>query len=148
MTSKPTRQTSPHFRSNLTSTKTLLDSLVRLNPLSLLANPVMFIVELTFFVVAAMAVYPPAFYPVASLALRVYYVEIALILLLTVWFATLSNALAESQAKNTANSLRSLESEVRSKKILVEGDVRRFVATPSTALRKWDLILLEKNDVV
>ncbi len=108
----------------------------------------MFIVELTFFVVAAMAVYPPAFYPVASLNLRIYYVEIALILLLTVWFATLSNALAESQAKNTANSLRSLESEVQSKKIVVEGDVRRFVATPSTALRKGDLILLEKNDVV
>jgi len=108
----------------------------------------MFIVELTFFVVAAMAVYPPVFYPVASLDLRIYYVEIALILLLTVWFATLSNALAESQAKNTANSLRSLESEVQSKKIVVEGDMRRVVATPSTALRKGDLILLEKGDIV
>src|SRR5881275_1012417 len=136
------------LRTSLLSRRTLLDSLIRLNPALLLSNPVMFIVELTFFVVAAMAVYPPAFYPVASLALRVYYVEIAFILLLTVWFATLSNALAESQAKNTANSLRSLESEVQSKKILVEGDVRRFVATPSTALRKGDLILLEKNDVV
>src|SRR5881409_120086 len=136
------------LRTSLFSRRTLRDSLIRLNPALLLSNPVMFIVELTFFVVAAMAVYPPAFWPVASLALRVYYVEIALILLLTVWFATLSNALAESQAKNTANSLRSLESEVQSKKILVEGDVRRFVATPSTALRKGDLILLEKNDVV
>jgi len=146
-------QTMKHLRrpgllTSLLSRRTLRDSLIRLNPASLLSNPVMFIVELTFFVVAAMAVYPPAFYPVASLNLRIYYVEIALILLLTVWFATLSNALAESQAKNTANSLRSLESEVQSKKILVEGDVRRFVATPSTALRKGDLILLEKNDVV
>src|SRR5436189_2592366 len=146
-------QTMKHLRrpgllTSLLSRRTLRDSLIRLNPASLLSNPVMFIVELTFFVVAAMAVYPPAFYPVASLNLRIYYVEIAFILLLTVWFATLSNALAESQAKNTANSLRSLESEVQSKKILVEGDVRRFVATPSTALRKGDLILLEKNDVV
>src|SRR6058998_375046 len=136
------------LRTSLLSRRTFLDSLIRLNPALLLSNPVMFIVELTFFVVAAMAVYPPAFYPVASLALRVYYVEIAFILLLTVWFATLSNALAESQAKNTANSLRSLESEVQSKKILTERDVRRIVATPSTALRKGDLILLEKNDVV
>src|SRR5436189_4503402 len=100
---------------SLLSRRTLLDSLTRLNPASLLSNPVMFIVELTFFVVAAMAVYPPAFWPVASLALRIYYVEIALILLVTVWFATLSNALAESQAKNTANRLRSLDSEVLSK---------------------------------
>ncbi len=148
MSSKPIRPTSPRFRSNLTSTKTLLDSLVRLNPLSLLANPVMFIVELAFFIVAAMAIYPPAFYPVANSSMRIYYVEVALILLTTVWFSTLADALAETQAKNTASSLRSLESEVESKKIVTEGDVRRIVTTPSTALRKGDLILLEKNDVV
>src|SRR5207247_10139030 len=92
------------LRTSLLSRRTLLDSLTRLNPASLLSNPVMFIVKLTFFVVAAMAVYPPAFYPVASLALRVYYVEIALILLLNVWFATLSNAHPESHAKHYANS--------------------------------------------
>src|SRR5712692_5779225 len=148
MTSKITRPTSPRFRSNLTSTKTLLDSLVRLNPVSLLANPVMFIVELTFFTVTAMAIYPPVFYPVANSGMRIYYVEVALILLITVWFSTLADALAETQAKNTASSLRSLESEVQSKKIVTEGDVRKVVATPSTALRKGDLILLEKNDVV
>jgi len=148
MTSKPTRPTSPRFRSNLTSTKTLLDSLVRLNPLSLLVNPIMFIVELTFFIVAAMAIYPPAFYPVANLSMRIYYVEVSMILLTTVWFSTLADALAETQAKNTASSLRSLESEVQSKKIVTEDDARRTVTTMSTALRKGDLILLEKNDVV
>ncbi len=148
MTSKIPETTASHLRSNLTSTKTLLDSLVRLNPKSLLANPVMFIVELTFFIVAAMAVYPPVFYPVASLGLRVYYVEVALILLITVWFSTLADALAETQAKNTANSLRSLESEVQSKKIVTEGDTRRIVVTTSPTLRKGDLVLLEKNDVV
>ena len=148
MTSKIPQTTASHLRSNLTSTKTLLDSLVRLNPKSLLANPVMFIVELTFFIVAAMAAYPPVFYPVASLGLRIYYVEVALILLITVWFSTLADALAETQAKNTANSLRSLESEVQSKKIVTEGDTRRIVVTPSTTLRKGDLVLLEKNDVV
>ncbi len=148
MTSKIPQTTASHLRSNLTSTKTLLDSLIRLNPKSLLANPVMFIVELTFFIVAAMATYPPVFYPVASLGLRIYYVEVALILLITVWFSTLADALAETQAKNTANSLRSLESEVQSKKIVTEGDTRRIVVTPSTTLRKGDLVLLEKNDVV
>jgi len=148
MTSNVTRTTASHLRSNLTSTKTLLDSLVRLNPASLIANPVMFIVELTFFIVAAMAIYPPAFYPVANWGLRIYYFEVALILLITVWFSTLADALAETQAKNTASSLRSLESEVQSKKIVTEGEVRKIMSTPSTALRKGDLILLEKNDVV
>ena len=122
--------------------------MVRLNPVSLLANPVMFIVELTFFIAAAMAIYPPAFYPVANSSMRIYYVEVSLILLITAWFSTLADALAETQAKNTASSLRSLESEVQSKKIVTEADVRRIVTTPSTALRKGDLVLLEKNDVV
>jgi potassium-transporting ATPase ATP-binding subunit len=143
-----TQSSIPSLWSSLYSTKTLRDSVIRLNPKSLLTNPVMFIVELTFFIVAGMAIYPPAFYPVATLSLRLYYVEIALILLITVWFATLSDALAESQAKNTANSLRSLESEVQSKKIVIEGETRRTVVTFSTALRKGDLVLLEKNDVV
>src|SRR5207247_6080741 len=105
MTSKPTRPTSPRFRSNLTSTKTLLDSLVRLNPLSLLANPVMFIVELTFFIVAAMAIYPPAFYPVANLSMRIYYVEVSMILLTTVCFSTIDDALAATQEKTPASIL-------------------------------------------
>src|SRR5438445_6256560 len=145
---KTARETASHLRSNLTSTKTLLDSLVRLNPVSLLANPVMFLVELTFFIVTAMAIYPSAFYPVANSSMRIYYVAVALIVLLTVWFSTLADALAATQAKNTASSLRSLESEVQSKKIVTEADLRRIVTTPSTALRKGDLILLEKNDVV
>src|SRR5438309_7563455 len=148
MTSKPNRPTSPRFRSNLTSTRTLLDSFVRLNPVSLLANPVMFIVELTFFIAAAMAIYPPAFYPVANSSMRIYYVEVGLILLTTVWFSTLADALAETQAKNTATSLRSLESEVQSKKIVTEGDVRRIVRTPETALSKDVICILAYNDIV
>src|SRR5260370_26535181 len=100
------------------SSKVLVDSLVRLSPVRLLSNPVMLIVELTFVIVAAMAVSPQSFVPVASVGERLYYAEIAAILLITVWFSTLSDALAEQQAKNTARSLRKLESEVPRKKVV------------------------------
>ena len=43
------------------SRKVLVDSVVRLSPKSLLKNPVMFIVEIMFFIVAAMAIIPQAF---------------------------------------------------------------------------------------
>jgi len=135
-------------RTTLISRKVLIDSIVRLSPLRLIANPVMLIVEITFFVVAAMALDPEAFPRLASSSLQIFYAEVALILLITVWFSTLSDALAESQAKNTANSLRRLEMEVSSKKILIEGDTRRIVPTPSRELRTGDLVLLEKNDTV
>ena len=132
----------------LFSRKVLLDSLLRLNPVSLISNPVMLLVEVTFFVVAAMAIYPEGFVPVASTNERIFYVEVSAILLITVWFSTLSDALAEQQAKNTASSLRKLETEVLSKKVVTEEWVRKVVPTRSTELRKGDLILLEKNDIV
>jgi K+-transporting ATPase ATPase B chain len=133
-----------------------MDSLVRLNPIALIANPVMFIVEVTFFVVAAMALYPEGFFPVASAGDRVFYIEVAAILLITVWFSTLSDSLAETQAKNTANSLRKLETETIARKLVIESkseesmrqEQRTVVPTPSTQLRRGDMILLEKGDLI
>src|SRR5438094_9403895 len=106
-------------RPALVSRRVFIDSLVRLSPLRLIANPVMLIVEITFFIVGAMALDPEAFPRLASSALQIFYGDVALILLITVWFSTLSDALAESQAKNTADSRRRLEMEVSSKKILI-----------------------------
>lgn len=134
---------------SLLSTRVLADSIRRLSPVSLLANPVMLIVEATFFLVLGMAIYPQAFLPVANPSLRAFYVEVSAILLATVWFSTLSDALAETQAKNTANSLRKLETQVSSKKLTVESDTSRTtVIVRSTELRKGDLILVEKNDTI
>jgi len=108
----------------------------------------MLIVEVTFFIVAAMAIDPQAFVPVSSPGEQTFYVEVAAILLITVWFSTLSDSLAEQQAKNTASSLKQLETDVQAKKVVTEEWVRRTVLTTSKGLVKGDLILLEKNDIV
>jgi K+-transporting ATPase ATPase B chain len=141
-------ETSPGGMRSAFSRKVLFDSVVRLSPKSLVKNPVMLIVEITFFIVAAMAIIPQAFVPVASPSLQVFYLEVALILIITVWFSTLSDALAEQQAKSTAGALRKLETEVSSKKIVTEDWTRKIVAVKSTELRKDDIILIEKGDIV
>src|SRR5208283_3340596 len=133
---------------NSLSAKTLADTVIRLNPVSLLKNPVMFIVEIMFFIVAAMAISPQSFLPVANPTEQVFYIEVASILLITVWFSTLSDALAETQAKNTARSLRKLETEAVTKKIVITTEQRTIVPTQSTQLRKGDLILVEKGDLI
>jgi K+-transporting ATPase ATPase B chain len=136
------------------SRKTLADSVKRLSPLKLISNPVMFIVELTFFVVTAMAIYPQGFVPVGNPSERVFYVEVAITLLITVWFSTLSDSLAETQARNTANSLRKLESESMTKKVVSRKsekngeEEKTLVATPPTELRRGDIIFLEKGDTI
>lgn len=135
-------------RPSVVNRKTIVDSVVRLNPVSLLANPVMLIVEVTFFIVLAMALDPSLFEPVAYPSERTFYAEVAAILLITVWFSTLSDSLAEQQAKNTASSLRRLETEVTTKKIEREGWERKVIPTRSNSLVKGDLVLLENLDVV
>ena len=114
----------------------------------MLSNPVMFIVEIAFLIVAAMAAYPWAFVPVARPGDRTFYLEVAVVLVVTVWFSTLSDSLAEQQAKNTASSLRQLESEVPAKKVVTEGWTRSVLNVPSKSLGKGDLVLLEKGDIV
>ncbi len=147
MKSMATHNSKPGSLLSGMSGRTLLDSIMRLNPVTLRSNPVMLIVEITFFVVAAMAIYPQGFLPVANPSETTYYVEVAVILLITVWFSTLSDCLAERQAKNTANSLRQLEREVQAKK-LPSGDEGSITVTPSHSLRKGDWILLEKGDII
>ncbi len=141
-------ETVPEGMKSALSRKVLFDSIVRLNPKSLAKNPVMLIVEITFFIVAAMALTPQVFMPVANPILQIFYVQVAAILILTVWFSTLSDALAEQQAKSTAGALRKLETEVSSKKIVTEEWTRTIVAVKSTELRKDDLIVIEKDDIV
>jgi K+-transporting ATPase ATPase B chain len=119
------------FSSLIFSPKVLKDSIVRLSPLRLISNPVMLIVEITFFIVVAMAIDPQGFYPVASINERTFYVEIAIILLITVWFSTLSDSLAETQARMTANSLRTLETEVSSKKVVDGADGTKSIVVPN-----------------
>ncbi len=128
--------------------RVLKDSVVRMSPGRLVSNPVMFIVELCFFLVAAMAVYPRGFVPVATPSETPFYVEVAVTLLVTVWFSTLADALAEQQAESTARSLRRLETSVLSKKVVTKEWSRETVPTPSKDLRKGDLVLLENGDVV
>ena len=148
LTPKKTKEATPTGMRSAFSRKVLVDSFVRMNPKSLIKNPVMFIVEVTFFIVAAMAIVPKAFVPVASPSLQIFYVEVAAILLITVWFSTLSDALAEQQAKNTAGSLRKLETEVPSKKIVREEWTRKIINVKSTDLRKNDLVQIDAGDVV
>ncbi|HXY82767.1 MAG TPA: HAD-IC family P-type ATPase [Candidatus Saccharimonadales bacterium] len=143
----PTENKNPSLLNSI-SAKTLIDSVIRLNPISLLRNPVMFIVEITFFIVAAMAISPQTFLPVANPTEHLFYVEVAAILLITVWFSTFSDALAETQAKNTARSLRKLETEAMTKKIVTANEQRTVILTRSTQLRKDDLILVEKGDMI
>ncbi len=125
----------------------IADSMRRLSPFVLIDNIVMLIVEITFFIVALMAVDPTLIPKVSSASQRTFYVEVAVILIITVWFSTLSDSIAEAQIRNTASTLRKIEREVQAKRVTSE-DRKSFDLVPSKQLKKGDIILVQKGDSV
>ena len=67
----------------------------------------MFTVELGFFVVFFISLFP-GISKTFVLENQIFYLESAIILILTVWFATFSESLSEAQAKARVDSLKNL----------------------------------------
>jgi K+-transporting ATPase ATPase B chain len=141
-----TTTTSPSMStySMLTNGRVLIDSITKLNPWYLAKqNPVMLTVEAGFFVVLAIAIFPNISIEFVSQN-QIFYIEVAIILILTVWFATFSEALSEGQARARVDSLRSLEKEVSARKI-VHG---KEVTVTSTSLKPGDEVIVYSGEII
>ena len=124
--------------------RSLRNSITKLNPVYLGRNNiVMLIVEAGFAIVLAMGIDPSAFAGLSNQP-RWFYFVIATILLLTVWFSTLSEALSEAQGRARVDFLRSLEKDVRARKI-VDG---KEVIVPSRTLVPGDLVRVTAGETI
>jgi K+-transporting ATPase ATPase B chain len=126
--------------------KIILDSITKLNPTYLAKfNPVMFTVEIGFFLVLLIAIVPNISTEFVSQN-QIFYFESAIILILTVWFATFSESLSEAQARARVDSLRSLEKEVIAHKI-VNGD-GKTIDIVSTDLKPGDEVRVSAGQII
>lgn len=122
----------------------LVDSTKKLNPKYLAKNnPVMFTVELGFFIVLFIAIFPNISETFVSQH-QILYIETSIILILTVWFATFSESLSESQAKARVDSLRGLEKEVTAHK-LVHG---KESSVTSSSLKPGDEVRVYAGEII
>ena len=122
--------------------RAIVDSFVKLSPVSLMKNPVMFVVE----VGAALTTILLVKTAVTGGALFGFQLQICLWLWFTVLFANFAEAMAEGRGKAQADSLRKTKSETQAKK-LVNGN-GKVVLTPASALRKGDVVVCEPNDII
>ena len=130
--------------SMLTNRRVLINSFTKLNPWYLAKqNPVMFTVEAGFIVVFIIAIFPGISTEFVSQN-QIFYFEAAIILILTVWFATFSESLSEAQARARVDSLRALEKEVSARKIL-HG---RAVIVTSTSLKPGDEVVVYVGEII
>ncbi len=112
----------------------------KLNPRHMIANPVMFVVE----IVATLTVILFLRDIVAGRAHLLFPFQINLWLWFTLVFANFAEAVAEGRGKAQAASLRKTRSETGAK--LLEKDTWREV--PATMLKPGDVVLVEAGDLI
>jgi potassium-transporting ATPase ATP-binding subunit len=116
-------------------------SFAKLNPLTLLKNPVMFVVE----VGAALT----TIYLVRDIVTGAggvgFTLQISLWLWFTVLFANFAEAMAEARGKAQADSLRKTKTDALAKRITHAGKIEQV---PSSALRAGDLVVCEAGDLI
>ncbi|MCS3762701.1 potassium-transporting ATPase subunit KdpB [Bradyrhizobium centrosematis] len=114
----------------------------KLDPQSMIKNPVMFVVE----VVAALTTVIFVRDLVTGGENLAFTFQIILWLWFTVLFANLAEAVAEGRGKAQAETLRKTRTESQAK--LLSGAGRDFRLVPGTSLKVGDLVLVEAGDTI
>lgn len=121
----------------------IIDSFKKLNPLTMIKNPVMFIVEVGTIITLILSLAPDAFG--ASTVSREYNIAVFLILFFTVLFANFAEALAEGRGKAQADTLRKTKSDTIAKLLQKDSYIKEV---SSTQLRKGDIVRVDAGDII
>lgn len=121
----------------------IIDSFKKLNPIVMIKNPVMFVVEVGTFITLILS-FNPNIFGVSS-AGRGYNIAVFIILLFTVLFANFAEALAEGRGKAQADSLRKTKSDTIAKVRQKDGSYKEV---PSTSLRKGDIVRVDTGELI
>ena len=115
--------------------RALLDALVKLNPKTMMKNPVMFVVEIGS-VITSIYLFRDIAAHHHSLGFDL---QITLWLWFTVLFANFAEAMAEGRGKAQADALRRAKSETTAVRMLANGSTEEV---PSSQLRSGDLVFI------
>jgi len=120
-----------------------LDSFAKLNPVTLMRNPVIFVTEIVAMMTSIVGVEnlvtgKPAAFPIV----------IALWLWLTVLFATFAEAVAEGRGRARAESLKRARSDTAAKLLVDPKNRAKFTQVGATDLKKGDIVLVETGDLM
>lgn len=122
----------------------IVDSFRKLNPVYMIKNPVMFIVEIGFFITIFLTIFQTAFGDTGE-GLRLYNFIVAIILFITVLFANFAEAVAEGRGKAQAESLKKTRKDTIAKLLDANGNVKVIGASD---LKKGDIVLVENGDII
>ena len=126
----------------------LKQSFVKLNPVVMLKNPVMFTVYVGTLIMLGVCIWIGT--GVTSQGSLAYNLTIFAVLFLTLLFANFAEAIAEARGKAQADSLRKTREDTPAKKVFAVGEmyVNEIKIVPSSQLVKGDMFICEAGDTI
>jgi potassium-transporting ATPase ATP-binding subunit len=121
--------------------RALKDCLVKLNPVTLLKNPVIFVVEVGA-ALTTLFLLRDLFTHGAEIGFQI---QISLWLWFTVLFANFAEAMAEARGKAQADTLRKTKTDSVAKRVLPKGG---FETIAASKLRSGDVVIAEAGDLI
>ena len=119
-------------------------SFIKLDVRYMVKNPVMFVVEIGFFITLLLSIFPGIFGN-AEGNVRIYNIIVSIILFLTVLFANFAESVAEGRGKAQAASLKKTQKDTLAHVIHPDG---KTVDVPSSELKKGDVVYVEAGEVI
>ena len=124
----------------------LIGSVKKLNPAYMIKNPVMFVVEIGFFISLILTIFPTLFGDIGDVShLRLYNGIVAVILLITVLFANFAESVAEGRGRAQAESLKKTKKDTQARVIRADGSEETL---SSNELKKGDIVFVKAGEMI
>lgn len=121
-----------------------IEAFRKLNPKILMRNPVIFIVEVGFFLTLLLSIKPDIFSEKEA-NLRLFNIIICLILFITVLFANFAEAIAEGRGKAQADSLKKTRKSTVANLLKEDGTT---VQVDASSLKKGDIVIVNTGEII
>ena len=122
----------------------LLGAVKKLAPRYMIKNPVMFVVEIGFFITLLLTIVPGLFGETDG-NLRTYNLIVSIILLITVLFANFAESVAEGRGKAQAASLKKTQKDTEAHRLDENGEE---TIISSSELKKGDVVMVVAGEVI
>ena len=124
----------------------VIGSFSKLNPLYMMKNPVMFVVEVGCVITLLLSFFPNLFGDVAqNTNLRAYNSIVCGVLFVTVLFANFAESVAEGRGKAQAASLKKTQKDTQARRIAEDGTETMVL---SSELRKGDIVMVYAGEII
>lgn len=121
----------------------LYGAVIKLNPKYMIKNPVMFVVEIGFFISLILTIFPDLFNDDGDL--RLYNFIVAVILFITVLFANFAESVAEGRGKAQAEALKKTKKDTLAR--LLDNNDKETIIN-AMELKKGDIVLVKANEII